>query len=122
MSVKLLTEHHLEFLSFKGGYTGSSESTHVKMPDCWKSHVTAHFLEFICPKLYTISSIFHTELQTLPFFAHILFEGQFCFDFHCKLIYEPADSRTVLPAKSDSDVLFCLQSYQDIRIDRSLVY
>ena len=41
MSVKLLTEHHLEFLSLKGGYTGSSESTLVKMPHCWKSHVTA---------------------------------------------------------------------------------
>ena len=27
MSVKLLTEHHLEFLSLKGGLTGSSEST-----------------------------------------------------------------------------------------------
>ena len=26
MSVKLLTEHHLEFLSLKGGCTGSSES------------------------------------------------------------------------------------------------
>ena len=41
MSVKLLTEHHLEFLSLKGGCTGSSESTLVKMPHCWKSHVTA---------------------------------------------------------------------------------
>ena len=40
MSVKLLTEHHLEFLSFKGGCTGWSESTLVKMPHCWKSHVT----------------------------------------------------------------------------------
>ena len=29
---------------------------------------------------------------------------------------------TVLPAKSDSDVLFCFLSYQNIRIDRSLVY
>ena len=38
MIVKLLTEHHLEFLSLKGGCTGSSESTHVKMPHCWKSH------------------------------------------------------------------------------------
>ena len=28
---------------------------------------------------------------------------------------------TVLPAKSDSDVMFCLQSYQGLRIDRSLV-
>ena len=32
MSVKLLTEHHLEFLSLTGGCTGSSESTLVKMP------------------------------------------------------------------------------------------
>ena len=42
MSVKLLTEHSLEFLSFKGGCTGSSESTLVKMSHCWKSHVAAH--------------------------------------------------------------------------------
>ena len=41
MSVKLLTEHHLEFLSLKGGSTGSSEATLVKMPHCWKSHVAA---------------------------------------------------------------------------------
>ena len=42
MSVKLLTKHHLEFLSLKGGCTGTSECTLVKMPHCWKSHVTAH--------------------------------------------------------------------------------
>ena len=42
MSVKLLTEHNLEFVSLKRGCTGSSESTHVKMPHCWKSHVTTH--------------------------------------------------------------------------------
>ena len=42
MSVKLLTEHHLEVLSLKGGCTGTSECTLVKMPHCWKSHVTAH--------------------------------------------------------------------------------
>ena len=41
MIVKLLTEHHLEFLSLKGGCTGQSESTLVKMPHCWKSHVMA---------------------------------------------------------------------------------
>ena len=39
MSVKLLTKHHLEFLSLKGCCTGSSESTHVTMPHCWKSQV-----------------------------------------------------------------------------------
>ena len=42
MSVKLLTEHHLEFLSLTGGCTDSSESTLVKMPHCWKSYVVAH--------------------------------------------------------------------------------
>ena len=43
MIAKLLTEHKLEFLSLKGGCTGSSESTHVKIPHCWKSHALAHF-------------------------------------------------------------------------------
>ena len=44
MTVKLLTEHDLEFQSLVGGCTGSSESTLVKMPHCWKSHVTAHMI------------------------------------------------------------------------------
>ena len=44
MSVQLLTEHHLEFLSLKEGCTGSSVSTLVKMPYCWKSRVTAQML------------------------------------------------------------------------------
>ena len=41
MIVKLLTEHHLEFLSLKGGCRGSSESTLAKMSNCWKSHAMA---------------------------------------------------------------------------------
>ena len=45
MIVELLTEHHLEFLSFKGGCRSSSESTHVKMSNCWKSHAAAHYFE-----------------------------------------------------------------------------
>ena len=45
MNIKLLTKHNLEFLSLKGGCTGSSESTLVKMPHCWKSHVKAHVLK-----------------------------------------------------------------------------
>ena len=44
MIVKLLTEHHLEFLSIKGGYTGTSGSIHVKMPLCWKSHGAAQMI------------------------------------------------------------------------------
>ena len=46
MTVKILTEPHLRFLSLKGGCTGSSESTPVKMPHCWKSRVMAHI--FCC--------------------------------------------------------------------------
>ena len=38
ISVKLLSEHYLEFQSSQGDCIGSSESTHVKMPHCWKSH------------------------------------------------------------------------------------
>ena len=39
--IKLLTEHHLEFLNLKSGYTGSSGSSLVNMPHCWKPHVAA---------------------------------------------------------------------------------
>ena len=41
MNVQLLAEQHLEFLSLKEGCIGWSESTLVKIPHCWKSHVTA---------------------------------------------------------------------------------
>ena len=44
MIVKLLTEQHLEFLSLKGGSRGSSESTLLKMSNCWKSHVMAQIV------------------------------------------------------------------------------
>ena len=58
MSVKLLTEHHLKFLSLKRGNIFSSETTLVKMPHCWKSHVTAQIY------MYAIntSNNFHEEL------------------------------------------------------------
>ena len=41
MSNKLLTEQHLQFLCLKGGCTGWSESTLVKMAHCWKSNALA---------------------------------------------------------------------------------
>ena len=50
MIVQLLTEHHLEFLSLKGGYRGSFESTLVKMSNCWKSYVVAQ----LCIKCFTV--------------------------------------------------------------------
>ena len=44
------------------------------------------------------------------------------FKLYCNSTLNNFDSTTVLPAKSDSDIMFCLQSYQGLRIDRSLVY
>ena len=51
MIVKLLTEHHLEFLSFKGGCT---ESKLVKMPHCWKSHAMAHIAVIFTSVVVTV--------------------------------------------------------------------
>ena len=48
-SVELLTKQHLEFLSLKGGCTGSYEPTLVKIPHCWKSHVMAYIIFGVDP-------------------------------------------------------------------------
>ena len=54
MSVKLLNDHHLEFLSFKGGCTGWSESTLVKC------HIDANHM----PRLiYTSNKTFFSLLS-----------------------------------------------------------
>ena len=65
VTVKLLSQHHLEFLSLKGGCTGSSESTLVKMPQCWKSHVTAHF-SFLFSFSVFLSQTFSLSLSSCP--------------------------------------------------------
>ena len=39
-----------------------------------------------------------------------------------KIEVQCSSKNTVLPAKSDSDFMFCLQSYQGLIIDTSLVY
>ena len=44
-----------DYAALKGGYTGSSESTHVKMQHCWKSHVMA---QFIWLKVYNSSCFY----------------------------------------------------------------
>ena len=51
MTVQLITTQRLEFLILKGGCTGSSDSTIVKMPHCWKSRATAQIsvLQFVAP-------------------------------------------------------------------------
>ena len=58
MTVKLLTERHLGSLSLKGGCTGSSESTLVKMPYCWRSHVESPEVSSIMRELAGYLSLF----------------------------------------------------------------
>ena len=64
MTVKLLTEHHLEFLHLKGDCIGLSESIHDKIPHCWKSHVTAHIILIVNASKYGILTII--ELTSFP--------------------------------------------------------
>ena len=63
MSVKLLTEQHLEFLSLKGDWTGSSESKLFKMPHCWKSCRGS----FIMNSRKRVSSVFFQTTDHLSF-------------------------------------------------------
>ena len=59
--------HNSEFLSLKGGCTGSSESTFVKMPYCLKSHVAASFCysqssdTFVGKIFVSIFSVLHVK-------------------------------------------------------------
>ena len=57
MTVKLLTEHDLEILSLKGDFTGSSESTLVKIPHCWKLRVTAHMYYVVFIEKHSIQHL-----------------------------------------------------------------
>ena len=47
MTVTLLIEHHLAFLSLKGGCIGSSESTAEKMPHCYGRPWPAVYINFV---------------------------------------------------------------------------
>ena len=42
--------------------------------------------------------------------------------YHGKMVLYILSSITVLPANSDSDIKFCLQSYKGLKIDGSLMY
>ena len=66
MNVQLLTEQHLEFLSLIGGCSGSSQSTLVKMPHCWKSYAPAQ-LGLIIMSPYSRLLIFAKKLGLTKF-------------------------------------------------------
>ena len=78
MSVKLLTEQLLVFLSLKGGCTGSSESRHDKIPHCWKSHIVAHLsLRPLC--LFLSVPFTQVLLYISSFYYHIIMSGSIVF-------------------------------------------
>ena len=58
MIVKLLTEHHLDFISLKKGCRGWFESTLVKR----KSHATAYLIFWEMQYIFTLS-IFTVPLE-----------------------------------------------------------
>ena len=59
---KLLTKHLLEFLSLKGGCRGLSESTLVKMSNCWKRHAAA---QIVMHENRDVRTIFHYSSLTV---------------------------------------------------------
>ena len=67
MTVKLPTVQHSEFLSLEGDCTASFESTLVKIPHCWKSHVTAQLCPFIVTKVIAKITVWKCAFFTMTF-------------------------------------------------------
>ena len=91
MTVKLLTEHHLEFLSLKRGSSGSSESTFGKMPHCWKWQVAAQISNLNDIILY-IDAICELEEEQLELQAsHTVYPsypiGPYCMQYARKYLF-----------------------------------
>ena len=76
MILKILTEHHLEFLSLRGGCRGSFESTLVKMSNCSKSHAAAHLkkqkLSHTAAKRFVCSTCGKSFIQSSDLKKHTL--------------------------------------------------
>ena len=71
MTVNLLTEHHFVCLSSKGGYTGVSESTLVKIPQYWKARVAAQIYHFCKVHTFLLYCFRHMVPQTrLKWLSH----------------------------------------------------
>ena len=87
MTVKLLTGHHLEFLSLTRDRIGSSVSILVKMPHCWKSHVAAHIS-------------FYRDFPLLVGHKHIRMLSLL---YHC-IVYIDENLGRILPNKEEDNV------------------
>ena len=86
MIFKLLTEHHLEFLTLQGGCRGPSESTLVKMSNCWKSRALAQLFLFSSGALFasigsveTLCSLLGTLTNNIVYAATLTIMNGFVF-------------------------------------------
>ena len=103
-----MTEHQLEFLSLIEGCKGSSESTLVKMPYCWKSHVAAQLFSWQQVLFFTIP--FHgwcyklwTRSQSAKVHVPILNE----------IKYGPCRKKTSFRGLCPGKTYICLLSYKE---------
>ena len=74
MSAKLLAEHRLEFVSLKGGCTGLSESTLVKMPHCVAAHdilASSRYVSQRKGKIQTSTTNLVFHACSVPFHARV---------------------------------------------------
>ena len=105
MTFKQLTEHHLGCLSYKGGCTGSSDSTLVKIPHCWKWHVTA--LSFSHLRALDI-------LQLLTWLYHVNKVFFSLSIFHKQFFQEHYQSVQLFGFRSEPTILSVLISVQTV--------
>ena len=74
MVIKLLAEQHLEFLSLKGGYTGSSAQAGLHF---WKCHIVGnHMSRLICLNMRYLASVSTVQVHTLLLIHVIIQNGQ----------------------------------------------
>ena len=97
MTVKLLTGHNLDFLSLKGGCTGSYESTHVKFHivgnhmslkySMTVKLLTGHNLDFLSLKGGCTGSCQSTHVKFTLLI--ITFRSSFVSDSRVGILYQP---------------------------------
>ena len=107
MIVKLLTEHHLEFLSLKGGYRDSSEPTLVKMSNCWNSHALAQMVVFPRHGLKMVQSekkhILYKQRMTRYYWNRIM-----------SMIIQVVTSGSIQARRGQIQGLFKVSSFQEM--------
>ena len=101
MTLRLLTKHHLEFLSLKGGCTGSSKSTLVKILHCWKSHVAAQMSKNPVSKSRT-----HNSFSQFHFHVYYILTAS---------LYESLDFATFYNLMEDINLIDSCQAHLPVQ-------